>query len=1221
MRRKIFAIFMCFFLIGSVVLVTPISVKAQNDNSTNEVTINEIQSNTEDGGASSYAVTTSGTVVAVDDNGFYLQDGKGAWNGIWVYTSDTPSVSTGDQAEVKGPIDEYYQMTEINGPESVTVKGSGTVPEPVVLDTGEVSQEKYEGVLVEVKDTKVTEPNAGHGEWYIDDGSGEILISGSPLGDPSSPTKEGQEVTLLRGPVDFSYEEFRIRPMKIRGLSISFPKRQDLGESINYPDLPKVEDFRVFLLEDEVDISGTSTGVDLSFETSEANNVSVKYGVYEPDSGPQLPEYTESKELNYDSAKTNHEVSLDLDQFEISDDTTVQYRVFVDGIPYGGRFRVSPGSNYTVVPFVEEGPFVDLVTKDSAVISWETNVPTTGKVEIRNEVYGNDEPKKRHEVKVTGLDADKDYGYQVRISDPESDYEMTTKEYQFGTESSDDEFKFAFMGDSRGGYEGSTHTEGLVNYGNAANYETMTQLMSNAYEEDIDFTVFAGDLVKGYTNNVEGFRMQLKSWKDSVEPVGSYMPIYEAIGNHESLYTAYDDGSSYGIQFDKQGENSTESIFAEEFVNPRNGPEPERENAPTYKENAYYFDYDNTRIIVINTNYWISTSPEEYGGNLEGFILENQMNWIRSIVEDAESDSSIDHVFPVMHEPPFPNSGHIDDTMWYEGQKDYVLKMRDEMLSIFGESGKVPAVLASDEHNYQRVLINDNTPVYTNMTSTDYGDSFYEIVSGGAGAPKYERAYAPWGSYVKKFKSAEHYVSLSIDGERVSIEAINPSGEVIDEKVISRKEEEPEKEVKFATFNIVDLTTEQVQSKGDPQAEAAAEIIQETNPDVIALNEIVNNLQEGEHTNMTNAKAFVENYLSEPQRSDLEGINYEHIYVDDSNTGIPSGMDIDNNGEIVTEPGSGAYGNDAYGYGEYPGQYAMALLSKYPIKEDQVRTFQEFLWKDMPNNKMPTDPDLGGMYLNSTEQEKFRLSSKSHWDVPINVEGTTVHALVAHPTPPVFDGSANLNGRRNHDEVRLLADYVKGKDYIYDDSGETGGLSEDAKFVVLGDMNAAPDEEENFQAASQLLDNSEINTEVLPMSQGGIDIGPQSRHFTTGARQIDYVLPSTGIDIKGSAVFWPGLGPGSLRLQDVVSETSGASDHRLVWVETDISEEKQEPEPTDETKETNETKDTTDTTEDTNETEDTTTPTEEDTGLPMTWIALGIVLILIIIGLGYRTRK
>ena len=114
----------------------------------------------------------------------------------------------------------------------------------------------------------------------------------------------------------------------------------------------------------------------------------------------------------------------------------------------------------------------------------------------------------------------------------------------------------------------------------------------------------------------------------------------------------------------------------------------------------------------------------------------------------------------------------------------------------------------------------------------------------------------------------------------------------------------------------------------------------------------------------------------------------------------------------------------------------LATLSKYPIKQKNVRTYQKFLWRDMPQAKQPKNADGSLFYTNKTMRQ-FRLSSKSHWDVPIELDKGTIHFLVAHPTPPVFDGNEDRNGCRNHDEIRLLADYVdpRRSRYLVDDQG------------------------------------------------------------------------------------------------------------------------------------------------------------------------------------------
>jgi 3-phytase len=271
--------------------------------------------------------------------------------------------------------------------------------------------------------------------------------------------------------------------------------------------------------------------------------------------------------------------------------------------------------------------------------------------------------------------------------------------------------------------------------------------------------------------------------------------------------------------------------------------------------------------------------------------------------------------------------------------------------------------------------------------------------------------------------------------------------------------------VRFATFNaslnrdtagqlITDLTTQ-----NNPQAQDIAEIIQQVNPDVLLINEFdynANNLNEA-------INLFQQNYLGVDQNpADSAGtVNYPFFYVAPSNTGVTSNFDLDNNGAIVTTVGAEGYGNDALGFGNFPGQFGMVLLSKYPIVEDQVRTFKDFLWRDMPDALLPDDPtttDTSKDWYSPEELAELPLSSKSHWDVPIEVDGEIIHVLVSHPTPPTFDGEEDRNGRRNHDEIRFWSDYVTPTQgsYIYDDEGTTGGLTEGSAFVIMGDQNADP---------------------------------------------------------------------------------------------------------------------------------------------------------------------
>jgi hypothetical protein len=372
----------------------------------------------------------------------------------------------------------------------------------------------------------------------------------------------------------------------------------------------------------------------------------------------------------------------------------------------------------------------------------------------------------------------------------------------------------------------------------------------------------------------------------------------------------------------------------------------------------------------------------------------------------------------------------------------------------------------------------------------------------------------------------------------------------------------PPDPVRFATFNASlnrfnagDLGAE-LAIPDSPQPDVIAEIIQRTRPDVLLINEF--------DYDPVALDAFRANYLGVPH-GDAEPIEYPYSFIAPSNTGVPSGLDLDNNG-VVGGP------NDAFGFGFFPGQFGMAVLSMYPIDLDAVRTFQMFKWQDMPGALLPDDPSTPepADWYSPAELAELRLSSKSHWDVPIDIGHTTVHFLVSHPTPPVFDGPEDRNGTRNHDEIRFWADYVgPGRDtgrYIYDDAGASGGLEPGSMFVIAGDMNSDPLDGDSIPGSAQLLlDHPLVNTTLTPSSEGAVEQsllqgGANATHLSDpafdtadfadgspGNLRADYVLPRKNLRIVDAGVFWPLSSDPLFPLVGTFPFPS--SDHRLVWID------------------------------------------------------------------------
>lgn len=329
------------------------------------------------------------------------------------------------------------------------------------------------------------------------------------------------------------------------------------------------------------------------------------------------------------------------------------------------------------------------------------------------------------------------------------------------------------------------------------------------------------------------------------------------------------------------------------------------------------------------------------------------------------------------------------------------------------------------------------------------------------------------------------------------------------------------------------------------QIKNIAEILQRVRPNVVLLNEFdyIENPKLG-------ILAFQNKYLALPQNN-AKPIDYPYSYIAPVNTGVLAPVDLNNDGS-VSLPG------DGFGFGFYPGHYGMVVLSQFPIEHKSARTFQKFLWQHMPNAKKPVNED-GKLFYSDKAWKALRLSSKSHWDIPVNVNGEIIHLLASHPTPPVFDGPENRNGKRNHDEIRFWSDYIsddkKINAYIYDDQKKYGGLGKNKRFVILGDLNASMVEGDGLrEGIRSLVKHKNVMQDILPESVAGKQNKPDSIHSASHTAhwgmRADYVLPSAfGFGYKASGIFWPEKQSKLFRL---VNGLTSSSDHRLVWVEVKI---------------------------------------------------------------------
>jgi len=464
---------------------------------------------------------------------------------------------------------------------------------------------------------------------------------------------------------------------------------------------------------------------------------------------------------------------------------------------FDGEFAAEGTGPFTIVPAVYEGPFVSNLSDKEAVIWFKTTQPCSSLVRVKgNKEYANTAPSIHHEIHITSLLPGKKYEYTVTVGNHSQTYHFNTAPKN----GSRKPFLFAYASDSRSATGGGERNI----YG--ANGYIMKKLAALAYQQKASFIQFTGDMINGYLSNPEEMQVQYTNWKKSIEPFWHYIPFYVGQGNHEALGYIFRD--SAGVQrafIDKfpYEIQSSEKAMQDAFVNPENGPDSEdgskydinlsQTDFPSYKENVFFYIYDNTAMIVLNSDYWYAPTVSRdttTGGGLHGYLMDNQLAWLRKIIEQLEKNPAIDHIFLTQHTPVFPNGGHSGDDMWYSGnnkKRTYVagkpvdkgiIERRDEYLdALINQSKKVLAVLTGDEHNYNRLKLTKEVTIYPDnypYKKLNVSRSIYQINNGAAGAPYYAQEKLPWSEHTKAFSVENALCLFYINGKSVRMKVLNP---------------------------------------------------------------------------------------------------------------------------------------------------------------------------------------------------------------------------------------------------------------------------------------------------------------------------------------------------------------------------------------------------------------------------------------------------------------
>ena len=248
-----------------------------------------------------------------------------------------------------------------------------------------------------------------------------------------------------------------------------------------------------------------------------------------------------------------------------------------------------------------------------------------------------------------------------------------------------------------------------------------------------EFAIMPGDLTDG-SKNYAGIKSQLDYFK---QIISQYYPIeffYPGIGNHE-------------MRAGEDGETAFSETFSEFGANFLEG----------YHKTSYYFDVNDTRIFMLNSNH-IGETHE---------ISGEQLDWLKSNIDQTKR-----HTLFLLHEPPYPTGAEAGNSL------DKHPAARDNFWKVVDATNGA-LVFCGHEHNYSRRLVDSSFNQKIGNKNFEFNHEIYQIISGGFGAPIYKQ-YTHKKNMIVPPVPEYHFTVVDINENGVSIQAINLDGEIID---------------------------------------------------------------------------------------------------------------------------------------------------------------------------------------------------------------------------------------------------------------------------------------------------------------------------------------------------------------------------------------------------------------------------------------------------------
>ncbi len=331
-------------------------------------------------------------------------------------------------------------------------------------------------------------------------------------------------------------------------------------------------------------------------------------------------------------------------------------------------------------------PYLQTATDTSVIINWESSVNETARLLYGINGYLTEEMAPEAEtignghvwytVRLNGLQPHTFYDYQIKTDSDESAVCRFKTFPEVG--SAEGHIRFIVRSDNQTYFE--TGTEIVT-----AMVDKLTDRYGDDFYESIDLFFNVGDIV-GTGSALDQYQ---REYFKPIAPLSPYIPVMVSIGNHENE-------SPYYYQYMKYDD------FA--------GPEGET-----------YYSFRLGRLLIISLN-----SNSEWRN-------DTQIEWLEQVLDQAESDDTVDWIFTFCHHPPL-------SSVWTPGNTAYV---SDRIAPLLADNAKAFFLINGHTHAYERGALVE--------------DALRIMVVGGGGGSLDRWSRNLWYNYDEHHRTFDHY--------------------------------------------------------------------------------------------------------------------------------------------------------------------------------------------------------------------------------------------------------------------------------------------------------------------------------------------------------------------------------------------------------------------------------------------------------------------------------